>query len=395
MVAVALGFVTAGFWGCGDDETSGSGAGGGDTTSSTQTATVGTAVSSSSSGMGAGSFLGAACTDDTPCQGGAGGSGTAGRCIKDSDSEAALATFWGEMSTGGPARGYCTADCVADADCQALDPNSICVGDANGTGFCLAGCTFGSPMQSFIDEALPLDKCHGRDDLMCVPVSGGGAVCMPICGSDAECGSGRACDGRTGLCTDTPHTGDEPGEACTADDANTTVDEDNCAGFCLTYVDDNGDPVARNCSNRCSLGGDLAATGNCGGPTEGLCLFGPSVNNVAAELGDMGFCAPGCQAHDDCNHTEGIFCFDIAASVDAGLGYCLTTSDCPSGDADCDVANGFKCTNTVYGPVCLEVDMTGALFYDLGAADGGTGGSGGGGGAGGTGAGGAGGSGGN
>lgn len=105
--------------------------------------------------------VGATCTADADCNGGA------GLCI----TEAELG--W----TGG----YCTSGCVTDADCG---PANHCGPD----GLCLQNCTDNT-------DCRPDYECYDPDDdtvLECSPVgSGTGAIGDP-CSSFADCGGGQA-----------------------------------------------------------------------------------------------------------------------------------------------------------------------------------------------------------
>jgi hypothetical protein len=189
---------------------------------------------------------------------------------------------------------------------------------------------------------------------------------------------------------DEARTGAALGASCVVDDEKTPTDEDPCKGFCLTFVDENQQPTGHMCSARCSLGGDLATGMNCGGVMGGLCVFGPSVDDVSAEVGDFAFCTGSCDAHDKCAWTDGMFCFDNGLYDQIGLGYCFGTTECPNGD-ECDADE--ICVQTKYGPVCLDPDPVNETepLFPLGEAAPGGGGGGGAGGAGGGGAGGAGG----
>lgn len=272
----------------------------------------------------------------------------AARCAKSSDNEPIMAV--GNASVGGPAGGYCTKDCLEATDCP---DGAVCVTSMDGTGVCMLECTHGTPEIEFLDDEHPADKCHGRDDQMCLPLQNV-SVCYPICGSDAECG-GRKCDLRSGICTDTPAnaTGKPLGSKCVPDDENTMEDENECAGICLTFVNEQNEPDARMCSAYCSRGGSLMTTQNCGGPEKGICVFGPSINDTPSANGDIGFCSGACDKHDVCNHEGGLFCFDIGLLDALGKGYCFGATDCPNG-TECDVDE--LCTQTKYGPVCLEAD---------------------------------------
>jgi hypothetical protein len=270
----------------------------------------------------------------------------AGRCMKDVDDDPALG--------GGPANGYCTADCQDDADCPG---SGLCV---EGTNTCFLACNTG-PELEFIDDPLDQDKCRGREDLRCRPVNNSDNACLPTCGKDSQCPGSRVCDPRLAVCVDTPTMGFETGAQC---DPNAPVGE--CAGICVSFTGGN----ITTCSNYCVLGGELDAQ-DCGGIENGLCAFRPT----GFGPGDQGFCAPSCLAHDDCQNPS----FWCLGNNFAPNGYCFIRPACPNGQGDCTNATDV-CTDTIYGPFCLDPQ------YPLGSAGtGGAGGAGGGGGSGGAG----------
>jgi len=336
----------------------GGGTGGSSSSSSSSTTT--------SAGEGGSSVIGMACTDDVDCFGGE----VAGRCAKPTDDEPFLSSFYkGGNVVGGPAGGYCTKACTTDQECPA---DSSCRSE-----ICVRNCQFGAPEGGPYD-ALPADKCHGRDDVVCVPIQGGAALCIPMCGSDADCEGERGCDVRAGVCVDSPREGLALGAGpCDEDDDSTPEDEDPCRGFCQPIGADDGPPVHL-CSALCSWGGDLEATQNCGGPAHGLCAY-PSVTvvgdtDVVSQLGDAAFCTGSCADHGACNYAEGFFCFDVGLLDTLGVGYCFGAVACPSGSGDCDADEA--CTETAAGPRCLEVDDQAALVMPLGNAAPGSGGGG-------------------
>ena len=344
------------------------------------TATSGASSSSSSAGPGADGFLGFACETDGDC-----GGQPEAHCIRDTDHEALFTSFFfgsGEPVTGGPAHGYCTTECITSADCPT---DGICI-TTGSRGICALSCEFGEP-QGAIDDAQPVDKCRGRDDLMCSLVQTGVAVCMPICGDASDCSEGRSCDARLGLCVNEPRTGRASGAECEPDDPETADNEDVCAGLCATFQDSLGEMFAYACSSRCSLGGEVLNTTDCGGTSEGLCAHQPVFDGVKAGLGDSALCAGACTSHSACSYPHGMFCFDMGLHASVGKGYCWPSISCPVGD-ECEADH--VCVDTRSGPFCLQGASPAELVYDLGeAAPAGSGGSGAGG-AGGAGAGGSG-----
>lgn len=346
--------MTVGFWGCGDDTGSG-GAGGSDTTTNTTVATNATKTTGvttpASTGTGMVEFVGRECGGDGEC-------GPMGKCILPTANDPVI-------GNGGPANGYCTIPCMNSSECP---NNGICFTVEEGQeGECFLGCEIG-PDLMYVDDPLDDNKCHGREDLRCQEYDAGSA-CIPTCGSDAQCPAGRSCDPRLAICVDTPNTGEDTGFKCTQN-----ADPPECAGVCVGFGSD-----ITMCSNRCVMGGELLDTYDCGGIENGICAFSPSGYGP----GDAGFCSPACNFHSDCQNPD-FWCFSTNFTTN---GFCFGGVDpCPNGQGDCDPADA--CTDTPYGPLCLDP------IFPL--DDQGTGGGGGGvGGAGGGGVGGAGGAGGN
>jgi Cys-rich repeat protein len=308
---VVLLLVTAGTvaGGCGGGGASGGKGGGG-----------GTSTAGAAGNSGGGTTGSAGSTARGGTTGGAGTTGAAGSttdggvlpvgdlgkgCATNSDCTGGLTcaapgstTFGG----GGPANGFCTKSC-ADADagdaCGAL--NAVCVNmgtDATPALFCMPTCAYGS-----MDRAT---KCRGRDDVGCARLSdnSGGTldICVPMCGSDADCPSGRHCDKDVGLCVTTAKSGSPLGSACTqAADGGT----DSCAGFCLAIGSGGTTVTARFCSQACVLGApnacNLAAGSTSLAPagSHGGCVY----SATGAALGDVGFCAQECDGTGDCLDT--------------------------------------------------------------------------------------------
>ncbi|HVU05255.1 MAG TPA: hypothetical protein VHE30_26085 [Polyangiaceae bacterium] len=254
--------------------------------------------------------------------GGAGGNGSGKasrigqKCVQDRDCNglkcltSASTAFFG----GGPPNGICTADCQADPSIcsQQLDPNSVCVGfgsDASAPAYCLQRCTIGAPADS---------KCHGRTDFVCDDSnSPGDAWCLPLCGSDADCGT-RKCDFRTGRCVDAT---DVSGTLPLGADCDPTLVKDPCNGVCVnTSLTDSG-PQTGVCNTICTIGAP-AACGETGASAtlQNACLFATS--DLAIE-GDLGVCSHLCDCNDDCN--GGLVCRPFTAAQAQGIGragYC-------------------------------------------------------------------------
>ncbi len=323
-LVVAAGLVS-GFAGCAVKHSATQGAGGATAASASVVAvTVAGPMSASSTTGGGSSKLGNACAADGDCDPGM-------RCVTAKDNDPVLG--------GGAVNGYCTKDCLADGDCAKLGVDSPCI-TPNGAskGECFLGCTTG-PALTYIDDPLEATKCHGREDLRCSPVNQSASfACLPVCGRDSQC-AGRKCDPRTGSCVDTPHTGAANGTKC---DPN--VKPDACAGFCQGFSGGSGS--FNICATACVLGGPLDGD-DCGGLTNGLCIYSPSKYGA----GDFGRCARTCKTQDDC-YNPNTWC--RGESYAMGFGYCLFTSACTS-DADCKT-KGTVCATTKLGKFCLDLD---------------------------------------
>jgi hypothetical protein len=342
LVLLAAGSIAGG---CGSGSGSGSpGKGGGAGTSSAGAAgTTGRGGSTAGTTGAGGSTARGGTTGSAGATGGAGSTGAAGTttdggvlpvgdlgkgCAANSDCTGGLicaAPGGNTFVAGGPPNGFCTKSC-ADADagdpCAAL--NAACVNMNTNTEpapFCMPTCAFGS-----MDRAT---KCRGRDDVACARLqdSAGGAldVCVPLCGSDVDCPSGRQCDKGNGLCVTAAQTGSPLGTACMqAVDGGT----DSCAGFCLAIGSGGTTVTARFCSQACVLGAPNAcnlATGTMSlAPhgSRGGCVY----SSAGAQLGDVGFCAQECDTAADClDKTDpGVMC-DTAVTSGTAIaphGFC-------------------------------------------------------------------------
>jgi len=208
----------------------------------------------------------------------------------------------------------CTAECITDDDCPS---NAFCLVSAEvGYGFCLERCISGS--------TLITDKCHGRSDMACVSLArptgsactrnsdcASGEVCdtedrvcvdpfdacWPTCGGDFHCADGMKCDFESGLCVpedDLPE-GEPIGAEC---DPN--ADPDPCSGMCLTFIDENSDPLVSTCTAPCTFGYLEGCGWDGTGPAPAVCLFPFDPNGG---VGDIGICAQLCDCNADCNHS--------------------------------------------------------------------------------------------
>ena len=337
---MCLGVAVAAYAGCGGDSTTGGTATSGDTTTSgsstsgTTTSSAATTSSGSTSTGGAKDNLGITCAADGDC-------GAGLKCLTPEGTTPALG--------GGPANGYCSKDCATDEDCPGN--NSLCaIAGPGQMGVCLLTCDLGPDLAS-LDEMLDPSKCLGREDLRCTTVANATA-CVPTCGKDDQCPAGRACDPRGAVCVDKANTGFPLGAKC--DSKAMTPD---CAGICVGFTDVD----ASWCSSPCVLGGDftdLTTIADCGGVDKGMCYYRASKHGA----GDSGFCVSACKSHDQCQNPS--FWCSFVGLPDSG--YCTVGTPCPGGQTDCKNA-GDKCTDTKYGPICLDPQ------YPLGnAAPGGT-----------------------
>ncbi len=303
-------------------------------TTSGQTTSAGSG--SSSSGGTSGDNLGIGCTADGDC-------GPGLTCLTADGKIAPTNGNKTGIAVGGPANGYCSKGCATDADCPGN--SSLCFGAAGGQmGVCLLTCDIGPTLKS-LDEALDEGKCHGREDARCASVSSTLTACLPTCGRDDQCPAGRVCDPRLAVCVDKASTGLPAGAKC-----DQMAQTPECAGLCVSF---GGDITM--CSSPCGLGGDftdLTAVADCGGIDKGVCAYSPKGNGA----GDFGFCAPACKVHDECQNPT-FWCNDVNLP---DSGFCFGSDPCPNGQSDCKSPD--KCTDTKYGPICLDPK------YPLGSA---------------------------
>jgi hypothetical protein len=288
--------------------------------------------------------LGAACTADSDC----GGGGL--MCTLPTTNEPVFG--------GGPANGYCTKPCLADSDCTA---SGLCLQSApNTSGLCVLACQEGPALQSLNDPISDPSKCSARPDVACGPTPPSNALgCLPTCSSDTQCPNGLHCDPYEAECVATVNTGLPAGKRC---DANANPGAaGSCAGDCISLgiAGDAGTDFI--CSQQCVLGSDPALVSPltwtaCGGITNGLCLFPPS---LGAGPGDLAFCAVACTGQDGCANPD-LFCLPITGLTGTpGIpnGFCLPPIPCPHGPADCAQSPGTTCTTTAYGPECLSTQF--------------------------------------
>ena len=310
-VTMTVAFIAACTGSSDDDDDNGQliGGTGGAAAGSAGSASAGTSASSGSGGGGgsAGSggsstgtpgIVGAACTATADCAAGL-------ECLTPSSTELG----------GSPAGGLCTLPCTGDVDCTTVDPNAWCVGFGD-AAYCLEGCLF--------DNGGPA-KCHDRLDFLCTGVDSLATdvactstsqcglnevclssictvvltVCLPACGSDADCADGQFCNYGSGLCQAAAPTGLGFNEACSP-----AADPDECGGFCRTSYDDT---TVGSCSGACNLANPRACGYTGEGPANAACLFPSSLAGADIEIGDVGSCSQVCDCNSDCT-VPGEYC---------------------------------------------------------------------------------------
>jgi hypothetical protein len=246
--------------------------------------------------------LGAACTSDAECG-------------PDLQCWTSAARNLGPYE-GGAAHGYCTQQCASIEDCARFDPLGVCsAASAEGVSVCLRGCRSKDPIPG---EA----KCLDRLDQLCMSTAAFGVeafdptarqlgVCLPNCGSDAECDGGRFCDLASGLCVNTAPFGLPIGAAC-------SLDTDCVGQVCAIYPSG-----ARACSAPCplfSLGCGFALDAD---PRGAACLV-PwlSAGGFTEGQQDLGLCIELCNETSDCNQF-GFVCDKSQPTPAGSSGACL------------------------------------------------------------------------
>jgi hypothetical protein len=287
-----------------------------------------------SSGTGGGAGTGGGQTG-----GAAGGDGAAApvsdlakECAADADCAAGLkcltptdASFFG----GGAAHGYCSVDCPAGmVNPVCTQAGGVCIStDATGqtAGICVLECTPGS--------APGVGKCQGRGDLACSVISmGAAAVCLPVCSQDSDCSTGRICNPRLGVCSDTAPAGDPLGAHCNPDpDAGANT----CAsGRCAAITEDGMTISASFCSMPCVFLSKSACghtDGALGTGSHGFCAL---TSSQTASAGDLGSCVQECETTADClDQAEPGAACDLSVKADIGHGLCWGAAAAPGPDA--------------------------------------------------------------
>jgi len=244
-------------------------------------------------GDGGSSPLGTPCDSNLDCSGGL-------TCLKSSDNL---------IPGSGPPNGICTTDCstaTAESLCKSFDGICVSFSATSSKAYCLESCTTGR-------VPTPESKCHGREDMVCAALEPAGFGCIPLCATDADCGS-RKCDLGTGFCTDFVTPGAPIGSPC-------LIDSDCAGAICYPFVFSDAGPSPGVCTAACRLG----TTEGCGfrtsaldaGPPVGACLLGPS----SAAPGDTGICAQLCDTVNDCTTQDPRWTCLPDADVRAAFGH--------------------------------------------------------------------------
>ena len=308
-------------------DTTGLGSGGGGGASGTSSATSSTSTSSDS---GAGGVLNrdttSASTTSTSGSTTGGNPSLALPCTEDADCGAGLICVTAEsssLSVGGPAGGLCTQTCTDSCP----DANSICLTFSDDHAYCVPSCGLGDGV---------LD-CQARPDMVCdvLPASTGTtcaadtdcadgvcfnsecvipiSLCLPRCGADSDCPSGRFCDPSLGECVDDEPEGLGIGEPCDPDAAT-----DECRGYCSTSSSRCIETCTRGAYPTCGSEDPSFATAECLAPYyEG-----------GDDLGDVGVCIGLCDCTSDC--ASGLACVSFESPTINGApfrgraGLCIT-----------------------------------------------------------------------
>ena len=299
-------------------------------------------------GDGGGSGGSAARTDGGPT--GSGGShvvksGPIGKaCTADADCGGKLVCIKPSGTTiqgAGPANGVCSFDCSNgdDTTCQAIDPNSVCVGmdRTSVVAYCFEACTQGvTPVGE--------TKCHGRKDMACLDTG----FCNPTCRGDFDCAP-RKCDLATGLCTDPDKLvgGTLPiGTKC-----DPRASKDNCVGGCLAITQTEGI-----CTGSCEIGQiGCGLDPNSTAPLDAFCEW--QTSSTAAD-GDLGFCGQLCDCDGDCRNPDFV-CETFSSTFRAQFGRAGACSPAKDLSTDASVP-GTPCKPTAHGDAGADASAGGS-----------------------------------
>jgi hypothetical protein len=221
------------------------------------------------------------------------------RC--DSDEDCGASQFClqdDEVVFGGTvAGGVCTADCTVDVGvCAQFGAGTWCAG-SDQRAYCVQHCVIGSA----------LEKCHGREDMACLPVdmtAPSDGACTPACASDEEC-PGQECQAFDfgisgdflfpvgGVCVDPsePAALKQDGEAC--------ADYSECEGqWCVLPL---GGGEATICSSLCTFRTSTFACHRSADSSEpALSVCAEGVFSADPLVQEVGFCMPTCDDDADC-----------------------------------------------------------------------------------------------
>lgn len=251
--------------------------------------------------------------------------------------------------------------CVSDAQC----PGNGAICRTAEQGYPMGLCTLACTDRTVCDDGAVYNRCvmlradsmmtcvgycrnatDCRSGYTCQVTSAAGApvtegVCIPVCGTDAECGGTAQCDPYTGRCVAHGMVGTAgavTGEACTAASAcrsgNCRLPMENggysgyVGGYCESLC---RIPGGYNTSN--FFAGDTLPQGTCAG--NAVCLPGGNEQG----MNDLGVCLAACTGPSDCR--PGYACNQtIPLQVGSHTftnGYCLPIdclrAACPTGSA--------------------------------------------------------------
>jgi hypothetical protein len=206
-----------------------------------------------------------------------------GACVEDSQCPGGEEAFCRGPEDGYPG-GYCTIACDDRTACDDGSVYNHCLTLAGATSStCERRCRNGSDCRDTYSCAILRTTPEGMAE----------GVCIPVCASDADCGSAH-CNTYSGRCgTGVPTSGGETGDPCTsAAQCRSGSCRAESTGFVGGYCDGPCRlPAGFNTSD--FFGGDELPAGNC--PGAAVCIPG----NQYGE-GDLGTCLASCTSSADC-----------------------------------------------------------------------------------------------